>query len=209
MVTTNIQIQTIQTGHVALNVSDLDRSKKFYQELFGYQVMGESQEGDRRYAFLGDGKRLVLALFQQSDCRFGKRQSGLHHLSFQAETMEQVKHTRTSSASLTQNSSMKVLCHTVKGWLRVESGSKIPMASGWRFTAPQGPRIELLQSRTHPLAGSSKSGVFKGVGLPSTFVPCCAMRSRDQEASVQHGKELTQMYLYERRWEHARNLPRW
>ncbi len=47
MVTTNIQIQTIQTGHVGLNVSDLDRSKKFYQELFGYQVMGESQEEGR------------------------------------------------------------------------------------------------------------------------------------------------------------------
>ena len=90
MVTTNIQIQTIQTGHVALNVSDLDRSKKFYQELFGYQVMGESQWEDRRYAFLGDGKRLVLALFQQSDGRFGKRQSGLHHLSFQVESVEQV-----------------------------------------------------------------------------------------------------------------------
>ncbi len=91
MVTTNMQIQTIQTGHVGLNVSDLGRSKKFYQELFGYQVMGESQEEGRQFAFLGDGKKLVLTLWQQSDGRFGKRQSGLHHLSFQAETMEQVE----------------------------------------------------------------------------------------------------------------------
>ena len=56
MVTTNIQIQTIQTGHVGLNVSDLEGSKRFYQEVLGFQVMGESQEEGRRFAFLGDGK---------------------------------------------------------------------------------------------------------------------------------------------------------
>ena len=42
MVTNNTQAPTLQTGHVGLSVSDLGRSKKFYQELFGFQVMGES-----------------------------------------------------------------------------------------------------------------------------------------------------------------------
>ena len=42
-----------QTGHVGLNVTDLNRSKEFYQGVFGFDVLGESQEGDRSFAFLG------------------------------------------------------------------------------------------------------------------------------------------------------------
>ena len=36
--------RTPVTGHVGLNVSDLDRSKQFYREVFGFQVAGESQD---------------------------------------------------------------------------------------------------------------------------------------------------------------------
>ena len=71
-------------------MSGLGRSKKFYEEALGFQVLGESQEEDRRYAFLGDGQKLVLALWQQSTGLFVKSQPGLHHLSFQVESHEQV-----------------------------------------------------------------------------------------------------------------------
>ncbi len=155
MVTTNIQIQTIQTGHVALNVSDLDRSKKFYQELFGYQVMGESQGEDRRYAFLGDGQRLVLALFQQSDSRFGKRQSGLHHLSFQAETMEQVEAYRDKLRELNAELTYEDIVPHGEG-----------MASGgiW-FEDPDGIRLEIYsptgaENRAAPVSDAPTCGFF-------------------------------------------------
>ena len=82
--------QQLQTGHVGLNVSDLGRSKNFYQEVFGFALMGESQQEDRLFAFLGDGQKLVLTLWEQSEGRFGKHQPGRHHLSFQVENMEQV-----------------------------------------------------------------------------------------------------------------------
>ncbi len=36
--------RTPMTGHVGLNVSDLDRSKQFYWEVFGFQVAGKSQD---------------------------------------------------------------------------------------------------------------------------------------------------------------------
>ena len=61
---------TFQTGHIGLNVSDLDASKDFYLKVFGFEVFGESGEADRRYAFLGLDGKLLLTLWQQSEGRF-------------------------------------------------------------------------------------------------------------------------------------------
>ena len=83
--------KVLQTGHVGLNVSDLDRSKGFYQQVFGFDVMGESQEEGRRFVFLSEGSTLVLTLWQQGEGRFEKQRPGLHHLSFQVATIEDVK----------------------------------------------------------------------------------------------------------------------
>jgi lactoylglutathione lyase len=53
----------MNTGHVGINVTSLDRSRVFYSEVFGLQPIGGSDEPARRYAFLGDGGRLVLTLW--------------------------------------------------------------------------------------------------------------------------------------------------
>jgi lactoylglutathione lyase len=82
---------SFQTGHIGLNVTDLDRSAAFYRAVFGFAVMGEGTDPARRYAFLGDGGRLILTLWQQADDRFAPRRAGLHHLAFQVETIEQVR----------------------------------------------------------------------------------------------------------------------
>ncbi len=155
MVTTNIQIQTIQTGHIGLNVSDLDRSKNFYQELFGYQVMGESQEEGRQFAFLGDGKKLALTLWQQSDGRFGKRQPGLHHLSFQAETMEQVETYREKLRELNVDLEYEGIVPHGEG-----------MASGGiYFEDPDGIRLEIYsptgaENQSAPVSDAPTCGFF-------------------------------------------------
>jgi len=80
-----------ETGHIGLNVSDLERSTRFYREVFGLVEVGGSGEGERRYAFLGNGTKLVLTLWQQSEGRFATASPGLHHLSFQVESMEAVE----------------------------------------------------------------------------------------------------------------------
>ncbi|ACZ84222.1 VOC family protein [Streptosporangium roseum] len=86
---------TFQTGHVGLNVSDLDRSKDFYLKIFGFEVFGESAEADRRYAFLGADGKLLLTLWQQSEGRFATGTPGLHHLSFQVPDIETVHRAET------------------------------------------------------------------------------------------------------------------
>jgi len=87
--TTNHEV-SFQAGHIGLNVSDLNRSKNFYQEVFGFTTVGESREEGRRFAFLGQEDKLVLTLWQQAEGRFEKRIPGLHHLSFQVATIQEV-----------------------------------------------------------------------------------------------------------------------
>ncbi|WP_141577939.1 VOC family protein [Actinomadura sp. WMMA1423] len=86
-----VAIKALRTGHVGLNVTDLDRSVPFYQRVFGFEVQSEGDEGGRRWAFLGRDGRLVLTLWQQSDSPFAPRSAGLHHLSFQVESIEEVR----------------------------------------------------------------------------------------------------------------------
>jgi lactoylglutathione lyase len=91
MSATNTGNRSLETGHVGLNVSNVDRSTRFYQEVFGFGVFGESREEGRRFVFLGKEDKLVLTLWQQGEGRFERRHPGLHHLSFQVGTIEEVK----------------------------------------------------------------------------------------------------------------------
>ncbi|MEU6341334.1 VOC family protein [Streptomyces sp. NPDC046977] len=81
---------SLQTGHVGLNVTDLDRSLAFYQRVFGFDA-AEGADGDRRWAFLSLGGALVLTLWQQSEGDFAASRPGLHHLSFQVDSVEEVR----------------------------------------------------------------------------------------------------------------------
>jgi lactoylglutathione lyase len=87
VVTMTALATTFATGHVGLNVADLDRSVDFYGAIFGFDVKGQG-EG---YAFLGDDDRLVLTLWQQSDGAFPTNRPGLHHLSFEVDSVEAVR----------------------------------------------------------------------------------------------------------------------
>ena len=80
-----------QTGHVGLNVSNLERSSQFYKEVFGLKTTAESSEAGRRFMFLSDDSRLVLTLWEQSAGQFDKTKPGLHHLSFQVENVAEVE----------------------------------------------------------------------------------------------------------------------
>jgi catechol 2,3-dioxygenase-like lactoylglutathione lyase family enzyme len=81
---------TLVTGHVGLNVTDLDRSLDFYRKVFGFEVTAEGQDDDRRWAFLSRDGQLLVTLWQQSKGTFRTDTPGLHHLAFQVETLVDV-----------------------------------------------------------------------------------------------------------------------
>ncbi|EHR52654.1 putative ring-cleavage extradiol dioxygenase [Saccharomonospora marina XMU15] len=84
-------IKSLQTGHVGLNVTDIERSLPFYVEAFGFEVLAEGKDEGRRWALLGREGRLLVTLWQQSEAGFTTSSAGLHHLSFQVETIEEVR----------------------------------------------------------------------------------------------------------------------
>ncbi|GAA2477996.1 VOC family protein [Streptomyces gobitricini] len=80
-----------RVGHIGLNVTDLERSLAFYGDVLGFDVLGEGKEDGERYAFLGREGRLVLTLWQQADGAYAPARAGLHHLAFEADTIDQVR----------------------------------------------------------------------------------------------------------------------
>lgn len=84
-------MSSFETGHVGLNVNDLVRSKEFYREVFGFELKSESTDEDRKFALLAQEGKLVLTLWQQSSAVFSKETAGLHHLSFQARSVEEIR----------------------------------------------------------------------------------------------------------------------
>ncbi|MCV7250833.1 VOC family protein [Mycobacterium hackensackense] len=82
---------TTAPGHIGLNVTDLERSVSFYRRALGFDQLGASTEGEHRYAFLGSDGVLRLTLWQQSDGTFSAHTPGLHHLSFQVDTIDEVR----------------------------------------------------------------------------------------------------------------------
>jgi lactoylglutathione lyase len=82
---------SLATGHIGLNVSDLDRSLPFYRDVFGFDTLRVSSDESRRFAILGTDGEIVLTLWQQGMGRFQTAHPGLHHLSFQARDVEQVR----------------------------------------------------------------------------------------------------------------------
>ncbi|HLS77825.1 MAG TPA: VOC family protein [Nocardia sp.] len=88
---TTVTAPTMTTGHIGLNVSDIDRSAEFYRRAFGFEQIASGGEGGTRFVFLGADGTLVLTLWAQSEGEFSARTPGLHHLSFQVADMDQVR----------------------------------------------------------------------------------------------------------------------
>lgn len=124
---------TFSTGHVGLNVADLDRTIRFYQTVFGFDLKGRSDDPKHPYAFLGTPDKLVLTLWQQSKGGFAKDRPGLHHLSFMVPTRAEIgeAHDRAKSVGA-----------------RIHHGGIVPHSEGSAsgglfFEDPDGIRLEI------------------------------------------------------------------
>jgi lactoylglutathione lyase len=122
----------IALGHIGLNVSDIEISKMFYQEVFGLRVVDESVEFPFEYASLARDGAIVLTLWEHATKRLKMNRPGLHHLAFEADSIEEVNRT-------------KGLLENLGG--RWDEGAQlypeIPKSDAIHFEDPDGIRIEV------------------------------------------------------------------
>jgi catechol 2,3-dioxygenase-like lactoylglutathione lyase family enzyme len=82
--------------HIALKVRDVARSKRFYQDMFGMEVVWEP---DPRNAYLSSGSDNI-AIHEVSDGFFNiAEERQLDHLGFVVESIERVKELETEFRS--------------------------------------------------------------------------------------------------------------
>lgn len=74
--------------HVGINVTDLDRSVRFYTDVFGVDVIATDRE--RGFALLGHDGAIRLTLWQQAADGFDAKRAGFHHLAFTAAHLDDV-----------------------------------------------------------------------------------------------------------------------
>lgn len=146
----------LKPGHVALNVTDLDRSINFYGELFDFDVLARSDsDAEREFALLGKDGVLSVALWRQSAGSFATDLPGLHHLSFEVPTVDDV---REAEATLKRLGVEFAYDGVVAHGEGASSG-------GVFFTDPDGVRLEIytvtgVDGSSAPVSGAPTCGFF-------------------------------------------------
>ena len=80
--------------HIALSTQDVERTARFYVETFGLKEVGKIDDPGTRGVFLTDGDINLAILNFKNDgaagVERGKGFSGIHHIGFQVESLEEI-----------------------------------------------------------------------------------------------------------------------
>jgi lactoylglutathione lyase len=129
----------LRSGHVGLNVTDIDRSLDFYTYTLGLEVISDgtgAEEPEHRFAFLGRDGKVMLTLWQQAVEGYAPGGAGLHHLAFEVDTIEKVR----SAEKLLVNRGVPF------DYEGVVAHSEGASSGGIFFHDPDGTRLEIFAS---------------------------------------------------------------
>ena len=80
--------------HIALSTQDVDKTAKFYMDVFGMKQIGKIDSPNARGYYLSDGDLNLAILNFKNDAAAGvergKEWSGIHHIGFQVESLEEI-----------------------------------------------------------------------------------------------------------------------
>jgi lactoylglutathione lyase len=126
-------VMQMETGHIGVNVSKLDRSVEFYSKVFGLQVLNQGEHDGKGFAFLANKGSLAITLWEQSDTSFDSHAAGLHHLAFKVEEVGQVEEAQAKLKSMN-------IEFAYDGIVSHAAGAK---SGGIFFIDPDGIRLEI------------------------------------------------------------------
>jgi catechol 2,3-dioxygenase-like lactoylglutathione lyase family enzyme len=80
--------------HIAISTQDVDKTAKFYIDVFGLKEIGKIDSPGARGYYLSDGDiNLAILNFKKDDVagvERGKDWSGIHHFGFQVESLDSI-----------------------------------------------------------------------------------------------------------------------
>jgi glyoxylase I family protein len=80
--------------HIALSTQDVDKTAKFYIDVFGMKQVGRIDSPSARGFYLTDGDINLAILNFKNDAAAGAERgkgfSGIHHIGFQVESLEEI-----------------------------------------------------------------------------------------------------------------------
>jgi catechol 2,3-dioxygenase-like lactoylglutathione lyase family enzyme len=80
--------------HIALSTQDVDKTAKFYIDVFGMKEIAKIDSPGARGYYLSDGDLNLAILNFKNDAvagvERGKEWSGIHHIGFQVENLEDI-----------------------------------------------------------------------------------------------------------------------
>lgn len=79
----------MKIGSIALNVTNLEQSLNFYQELFDFNIIYKSNNVKKKYVFLGKKGNLVLSLWEVK--KNEQKSKNIHHLAFKFKNIKKLK----------------------------------------------------------------------------------------------------------------------
>jgi catechol 2,3-dioxygenase-like lactoylglutathione lyase family enzyme len=137
--------------HIAISTQDVDRTARFYRDVFGMKQIARIDAPGARGYYLSDGDINLAILNFKSDVvagvERGKDYNGLHHIGFQVESLEEIAERLAAAGSEPR--------HDVNEALGVGHGQRADANVEIKYSGPDGVMIDVSETGwvgTSPLA---------------------------------------------------------